>query len=328
MNLSESMREKKFCILVLGWARPDFIQRRLNELFSDLDTEDIPIVVSIDGPRRFELSLASRGSQSRRNVSIRQHERNLGGAQHYFVAVGQLLNSYDAVIVIEDDVRVGKGSIRNLIDVYRNLEPPRSNQNGVIVSGFSPIATRLISRPKTIREFWYPTKYFNCWGHLIDGHAFARVLLTKEEMFDLNSNEMSKNSEWSKLGRRKRELWLERARRGTYDYIIQLAILRQQIVHVKPLIRRFDNEGIGDYLASHTKGERNRYWGSVATFSSKKQRIYGKNHLGEFLQVLNILDNLLMAQDSIFTTRGRRFGIRSFFRKVLATVSGRDFSNN
>jgi len=62
MNLSESMREKKFCILVLGWARPDFIQRRLNEIFSDLDTEDIPIVVSIDGPRRFELSLASRGS--------------------------------------------------------------------------------------------------------------------------------------------------------------------------------------------------------------------------------------------------------------------------
>lgn len=308
------------CILILGWARPDFVCKRILELQGDSSLADFPIYVSIDGPKKDSTKVLLQ-FQSDKVLTFIQHKSNLGGAEHYFLMVDQLLKVYSAVVVVEDDVIIGKGSIKNLVDAYLELSHRISDGNSYIISGFSafPVPAS-VSKFNLFFDSWYPARYFNCWGHLINREAFNQVLSVRRELSQISSEyESHADTEWSKLSPRQRKIWLDRARRGTYDYIIQFAILKRGITHLKPVFRRFDNEGIGNQLASHTKGKRNWRWGPISTVDSSQQNAIKIRNVRIMVQVLNFFDNLLMAQDSILTARGRKHGIRSSLKNLLSS---------
>lgn len=311
-----SSSSSQVCILLLGFSRPEFIANRISEAILSVHELGIPFVISIDGPISDKFEFVRRICESDNHLIMIEYEKNLGGATHYLTSVREVLSIFEAVIVIEDDVCLGTDSISSLTSVYMRLI--HTGEEGLIISGFSPfpfVGGDLVHR--LLAQIWYPAKYFSCWGHLIDKKAFAAVVETQNSLSSSSSPVpvlIAKN--WQKLSIHSKGIWLQRARRGTYDYLVQLAIFMKAIPHYKPILRRFDNEGIGDALASHTSGQRNQLWGKIRLVSKIHNiRIIGNRNYF-LLILLNFVDNILMAQDTILNTRGRNSGLRSLVKSL------------
>ena len=100
-------------ILLIGFNRPKLIVKRLEELsaFSNLT-----LIISIDGGAGKDvenemnriLQQLDKYKFIDLNVQIIQHSLNMGLAEHVTKAIGNVLEKYHSVIVIEDDISVSK----------------------------------------------------------------------------------------------------------------------------------------------------------------------------------------------------------------------------
>ena len=103
----------KIAILLIAFNRLDLLERRINELH-DERIRHFPFFVAIDGPRvhksndlKENLLIIKRVKQERYlSPQLIQRNRNYGCDLHIPMAIEEVLEKNDGVIVIEDDVQM------------------------------------------------------------------------------------------------------------------------------------------------------------------------------------------------------------------------------
>ena len=101
----------RFCIVTVGYNRPDAMMRLLHSLLeADYLGDKVDLVVSLDkGERQAEIVEKAEsfvwpfGNKTIRAFSERQ------GLRKHVIQCGDYALAYDAVIVLEDDITVSKG---------------------------------------------------------------------------------------------------------------------------------------------------------------------------------------------------------------------------
>ena len=251
-------------LAIFSYNRPDFTRRRLESLVG----VKCSIIVSIDAPKIGSISadFTDLEIEYSERVHFTQTKENLGTARHLVATIDEQFQSYDNVIVIEDDVAVDKTSIDTLIGILENRLP----EDILTIGLFGGLPGKLLSLLGL--SYWRRSRYFSAWGWAIqkeDWHLFS--LDIKEEVPNL---EYSKS--WRRMNERERVIWKSRFAKVirtpsfTWDYQMMFAGLLHNKRHLLPLFRCIDNEGFGDMRAVNTKEPRpNWYLGSRGTIQNK-----------------------------------------------------------
>ena len=132
----------------------------------------------------------------------------------------------------------------------------------------------------------------------------------KTSTAELNSKDKSK---------RKMRIWEERFSRKIYDYEIQESMSKCQIRAFAPRFRVVGNLGHGPN-STHTKFATPRYLRRPLDNRLLAPRIDFKTlHTVERV-ILDFMDSRTFGGDSVFSVRGRTFGIRSLFRSLFKST--------
>ncbi len=158
----------KICVLFV-------VYRRFSDVIQNLDwilrETNLPIHISIDGPKKNSeiqikkllSEIESLGETNRISVSF--YWRNIGLKQHVLRAVKKVLQKYEKVIVIEDDVLIEREFIE-LVDKVLELDLNRVAH----ISGFSPISGLLI---KEDLHKMYKTRYISSYAWATNRKYFS-----------------------------------------------------------------------------------------------------------------------------------------------------------
>jgi len=248
-------------VLVLGYNRPDSLHERLQELVA---MEAKNVFISVDGPKPcdpfLEDILAAQeiasSFQSKFQFKCTTHSENLGLSRHVTETITQILQSFEWVIVIEDDIKLSPNSLNSFFTGIRIME--EGSLNGT-VGGFSFYGTRGNSKIDNL-NFWRTSRYFSAWGWAINRISWNKYALDLSD-HDLEAN--LKNSEaWGSLNKRQQAAWISKFNKVkvnpsfTWDFQMVYAGFVNDWKHLLPVFRFVDNVGFGDSRGTHTKGER------------------------------------------------------------------------
>ena len=248
-------------ILVLGFNRPELIDSRIREL----NEMRAPIVrVSIDGgtnSKQDEIKAVITGAiQSFNGKSmpdILYRERNLGLSQHITLAITEVLQQYERVIVVEDDIVLSPNFYSNMLHAFATQE---NNHKIGLIGGFSSLHP-----PKTfaIRNAWRSTPYVSIWGWGVTREIWSEYQL---DLKGIAIEESLRNSEsWKSLSDWQRKVWLGRFSKisngplHTWDIQLQYLSFKLDLSNLLPLFRFVQNEGFNDERSAHTQGKRPRW---------------------------------------------------------------------
>lgn len=97
----------KIAIVAIAYNRTDSLSRLLHSLDKGhYDSEDVPLIISIDKSNTDEVeNYADKYNWAHGSKTIVKHKENLGLRKH-IMSQGHLLNDYDAIILLEDDLVV------------------------------------------------------------------------------------------------------------------------------------------------------------------------------------------------------------------------------
>lgn len=99
---------KKIAIVVVAYNRTESLKRLLDSLSKAVYPDDVCLIFSIDKSDVTEVSdIAASYSWTHGEKRIIQHAKRLGLRNH-ILSVGNLLQEFDAIIVLEDDIVVAK----------------------------------------------------------------------------------------------------------------------------------------------------------------------------------------------------------------------------
>jgi len=138
-------------VLIIGFNWPDLLKKRISEVLEYTD-RDTPTIISIDGPRELRDDIAQRAiienilSEMQLPLAVRIifRDRNYGCSEHIILAMTEVLNGHNGVIVIEDDIRIGLDFIPA---ITAQLDSWNRVSTWVTIGAFSPfVAGRFLSR--------------------------------------------------------------------------------------------------------------------------------------------------------------------------------------
>ncbi len=251
-------------LVIFSYNRPDLTRRRLEQLVG----VNCPIIVSIDAPKTLSINadFTNLEIEYSEHAQFTQTRENLGTAAHLVARINEQFQSYDNIIVIEDDVAADKTSIDTLIGILENRLP-----DDILTIGlFGGLPGEWLSLLGL--SYWRRTQYFSAWGWAMqkeDWHLFS--LDIKEEVSNLENSKS-----WQRMNKRERVIWKYRFARVvrtssfTWDYQMMFSGLLHNRMHLLPLFRCIDNEGFGDMRAVNTKESRpNWYLGSRGTIQNR-----------------------------------------------------------
>ncbi len=267
--------------LLIGYKRIDFIQNRLVELSRNVN---IPLIVSIDGSDKSTQNLMTTIVKEFliehpwMNISLISRDRNLGLANHVTLAISEVLNEYDQVIVIEDDIVVSCSFIENMLN---GLSIMKAHDNIGAVAGFSGFTSTKIN---PITDKWRTSKYFPAWGWATNRDLWKEYELQIPDNFAVV---LAQSRTWRSLGRYRKKMWCYRFMKvannspHTWDYQMQYLLFRRELKTLLTTNRISDNEGFESMHSSNTKGKRPRWMGEPSVFGgilemriSKASRVY------------------------------------------------------
>ena len=255
----------KTVIVLFGFNRPDFIRNRLEEL-TTLDNRNI--FISIDWCDNDTTSgietivrnfLESTSSNSKFEYKI--HKINQGLARHITMTISQLLEKFESVIVIEDDIRINRETIETF-----DFGLSYMNENKYIASigGYSPIKIPgLFQWANCLRT----SRYFSCWGWATNRTVWDRFSLDISNI-DI-AETLQDSSTFSRLNKFQKQTWLGRFKKiqsenpHTWDFQFQYMCYRNSMVNLLPLGRLTENLGFMDKRSAHTTNAR-PWWLPVA----------------------------------------------------------------
>jgi hypothetical protein len=307
-------------ILILGYKRLEFLVNRVIEV-NVSNVDKFPLFISIDGGGLSLEQIKKKFVECNLDDFIGLVEIqpiNLSGVGHYFKAVGEKLNDYDWLIVLEDDVKVFPGSI---IDLSSIINKVWKEDLPLCVNTFTPLSGSFVQRIFLGKNRWYPTRYFNCWGHAINRSFFMKLkafyLMPNNETAFLESKK--RGGEGILMSQRRRKIWSARLSRGTYDFIIQVFAFTSDFRFISPKFRISENVGFGDSYSTHTKLPRSKWLGRQI---NRQVRIHDETLLKSklLLKFLEFINRLILAGDTIFTSRGREVGVRTYFKSLMKFV--------
>lgn len=289
--------------------------RRLSELcVSSVLPERV--LVSIDGPRSEresriwkDFDFSTLAKEFPFTLEFIRRPANLGCSLHIITAVSEVLQVFNSVIVVEDDVIVGNGFLKSMID---GLSIISSDDSIGTVGGFSPFYKGLF---RTSTNYWRKSTYFSAWGwctttEFWDGFVSLSEIENPERVLESSAI-------WMNLSKRKKRIWMKRFHRGIWDYNVQFMLFLKEKKSLLPKLRLIDNEGFSDLRSTHTKHE--RPWSLFGEgFCTNEPKIFLESNCFLIRRILwSWIDSNLWAADGYFNARAREMGIRSLFRKWL-----------
>jgi hypothetical protein len=297
-------------VLIIGYNRPDYINRRLVELTKS-DVLPKKVIISLDGIpegmnfEEFDFNLLSLPFE----VSIIRREENLGCSNHIILAVSEVLLEYQTCIVIEDDVVVGKSFIRA---IAKGLSIMENHENIGIVGAFSPFHKGFfLSRTNP----WRLSPYFSAWGWGTTSDFWQKF--KKFSNVASCESELENSDYWRTLSKRKRAIWLKRFDRKVWDYNVQYILFLHSLSVLLPTYRLIDNEGFADSRSTHTKHV--RPWSLFGEgLSQKGPEGYRAPRKFSILKYYwSFVDSNLWAADGYFNSRARSAGVRTIIKRLL-----------
>lgn len=106
---------ENIAIVTVAYNRVKSLSRLLNSLLC-ADIDNAPLIISIDKSNTNEVERYANDfiwPYGEKKKKVITHKENLGLRKH-ILSIGQLLDYYDAVIVLEDDIIVAPGFFINL----------------------------------------------------------------------------------------------------------------------------------------------------------------------------------------------------------------------
>lgn len=282
-------------ILLIGYNRPELLFDRLNEI-KLLPVEKLYISIdSMDhgvNPEIMEIVNEFVDSEPNIQIATNFESQNLGLTRHITSAISRVLQSNEAVLVIEDDISFSTQSYKAFNEGYfmsKNME-----MTG-IVSGFSPLVQPTWCR----KNIWRKTAYFFVWGWVATQQNWIHY------NFDISgvdiSIELKKSRSWNRLSHFQKSVWLSRFRRAqsdpllTWDVQMQYLSFQQDYVNFTPLFRVVENLGFNDSRAAHTKSKKPRWF----IISDPKNSIAPETKMKRSIdRFANIIDSITLAGDS------------------------------
>jgi hypothetical protein len=295
--------DRKTALVIFSYNRPDLTRNRLEQLVGI----NCKIIVSIDAPKAgmAKVDFTDLEIEFSKHAQFIKNCKNMGTAMHLVTRISEQFQSYDNVIVIEDDVAVDKVSIETLIQILKQRLPADILTIGL----FGGLPGKLMSLLGL--NYWRRSRFFSAWGWAIqkeDWHLFNIDI--KDEIPNLeNSNS------WQRMSAKEKVIWSYRFEKVshtptfTWDYQMMFFGLLYNKKHLLPLFRSCDNEGFGDARAVNTRETRpNWYLGSRGVVQNR----------GEFLRFIpgplerafENLDRLTWAGSSLLVLRVLKYKSR------------------
>lgn len=248
-------------ILIIGYNRPELIAKRLVNA-SSLRGQDIRLSIDFYNERTTHLmkevvSMHQKSIQEFNKLEVVFHETNLGLAKHVTSAISEVLNSYEKVIVIEDDIEFNSHSIASLEFGLSIMERDSSIASAGM---FSPL--NFSSRITQLNFFRY-SRYFSCWGWCTTRKIWSKYRLDisqTDPQLDLSHSKM-----FNTMPKKNQTTWIGRFNKlksntfHTWDLQFQLMAFQDELKHLVPFRTIANNEGFNDSRSAHTKG-RQPFW--------------------------------------------------------------------
>ena len=268
-------------VLLIGFKRIDFIENRLTELSRN---QQIPIIISIDGSdlltKRAVTDLLNKFVSQNPDVKItyRIQSTNLGLARHVFKAITEVLNDFEQIIVIEDDIILSENFITNMLGGFEIMN--QSEDIGLI-GGFSmfPLMRICFFDPK-----WRKSIYFPAWGWGINREVWKDFQLELPPNYE---DILSHSRIWQSQSLFRKKMWCYRFQKVanenpfTWDYQMLYLLFRRDLRTLLTTSRISDNEGFDSVFATNTRNRRPRWMGREMVFNgivkkevSKLSRLY------------------------------------------------------
>lgn len=264
-------------VLLLTFNRPDYLRKRLSELLQQEETEIVVVSVdyasdellakNLDVVKEFQSSHKS-------DLRVVLRTKNLGIAHHLPLAVSEVLEEFNYVIVIEDDIRIGRGALKHFKEAKSLLE---SDSKVLTIGGFGPTIW-LFSRFR--RNKWRESIYFSAWGWMTSKSSWEHYrtnlpnemsvgsLFENENVFELKSQQKRK---WERRFER-----IEKNPNFTWDIQVQYWTFRLGMKHLLPTMRILENQGFFDSRSINTVNARPRWMGKERVYeSSRKMKTSG-----------------------------------------------------
>ena len=278
-NLSQS--NQSTAALLIGFKRIDFIENRLIELSKN---QQIPIVISIDGSdfltERTIIDFLNKFASQNPDMKIthRIQSTNLGLARHVFKAITEVLNDFEQIIVIEDDIILSENFITNMLGGFEIMN--QSEDIGLI-GGFSmfPLMRICFLNPK-----WRKSIYFPAWGWGIDREVWKDFQLELPPNYE---DILSHSRIWQSQSLFRKKMWCYRFQKVanenpfTWDYQMLYLLFRRDLRTLLTTSRISDNEGFDSVFSTNTRNRRPRWMGREMVFNgivkkevSKLSRLY------------------------------------------------------
>jgi hypothetical protein len=305
-------------VLLISYNRPELVLRRLRELAS-MDVVPRNVVLSIDGhngldekKHRSDYSSMLASQELPFEVLVKFRDSNLGCSKHIITAVTEVLEDFEKVIVVEDDVVLSPFFLGSMLTAF---EISAKNDNVATIGGFSNFHKRFHFPFFFRKNYWRATRYFSAWGWGTT-RIFWSNFIELGQIDDLEGF-LSSSQHWNKLSERKRNVWLKRFRRGVWDFNVQLLLFKYDKLNLLPALRIIDNEGFSDIRSTHTKHHRpkNLFGIGYSKLKPKKFKLNPNSLLHNFFW--NFVDSNLWAADGLFNSRARNRGIRTFLRDLI-----------
>ena len=258
---------KHCAVLVLGYARPEFVLRRLQEIVQ-VNTGELQIIVSID---KYEGLEHSRVTNEFRSLQERfqeyqwiTNEQRFGLVRHLTTRIKDVFENYENLIIIEDDVSVSSEAVMDLASAVASAEGKDFFTTGLFGAFPNP------GLGKVAKNSWRRTPYFSAWGWAMNKKFWD--IYDTEIVKNLGVQALRGRRGWERLNSHQKKRWAFRFSRVesdpnyTWDYQMQFLTWLYELEHKLPIWRLCDNEGFGDPRATNTRLRRpNWYVGTKAT---------------------------------------------------------------
>ena len=263
--ISEPLDNRDVPVLLIGFNRPDYLLDRILEL------NEMPIkhlFISIDGNLKTNLvdfepviTITKNIFTNLDSLVIERFDENLGLVDHLTSAITKVFQSFNHVIVVEDDIALTRNFYVNMLNGF-NLQ--RDLNLSGIIGGFSPMN---FSRLSKLKNHWRVSKYCSIWGWGCTKSAWNGYSFNLQQI-DFEST-LTESKSWNNLNKFQKNLWVQRFKKAqtnpnfTWDIQLQYHSFLNNFQNIYPLSTLVKNVGFMDYRATHTKNRKPNWMSSL-----------------------------------------------------------------
>jgi hypothetical protein len=152
-------------VVLIGYNRPDSLERLFYSVLSDEKSGDVDIIISIDKSdcQQEVISHVREFAKDVKNLKVIARERRLGLREHV-LSCGDLVFDYDAIVMLEDDIVVSP----NFLDyTFSAIAFTQCNDDIAGISLYSPLINEMALLPFSPKKNGYDNFYLQSaqsWG--------------------------------------------------------------------------------------------------------------------------------------------------------------------